>query len=817
MKKFFSHIAGLFRRGTEKTTLQKQERLAIICLAVLIAGCLIYFPIIYPLTKRTVESQIELIDGEAYDSDMSSLLIMPKLGREDIKNIFIKNESGYTEYRSEIVTLDDGTKYKNFTLSADGVTMNDQAISGLVVNIGWLMTDMPASGTYRVNDRATYEDLSQYGFKGEGSDLYAEVELENGGSYKIILGNKLPTKSGYYAMLEGRRNKVTVDGEESEYYVVYLLSSVTSNYITQSKTSYINTKVSPSYGNAINAITDFCLYRRQSGTGSELSERPLVVQINPIDAGGVAATGSYFKLTYPGVYMLDEDLFNNTVLSVIGDITAAEIMEFGNSIFNEEVYGKYGLDLDKTRLENGTDKNRVKLTYCCAESTVADGKDTVLYIGERFTDTDNEQYYYVYSVYSNVIAKVLGETLKFVDWTATKYTSGKLYYEYFSSCDNFELVSEKDGYNFRFNIYGNDGSYKVDLTTAGGDSPILRDDGKVMYYTDENHAVYRFSKTDKYYYFDGTSREYTQYSGKQLYCVRAGNGDIHFYTDSALTTEIKASDVKSGCKGLAPLLYEEKYKVNNTGTIPYNEYYGDFEIFRDLYYVLITRNLALDEEASDYKDRVIEKPAITMEVKTEPRDQPVTYYKYDENGNRIYNSTTQNYVQVRYLGGYLACSDVSGTRTVNGETFPVKYDLAFYDATAGRFFIKTEDKNDGNSKPTNYKYDSNNNLVISTYLPKGLTGKYTDTRYNYEIHEVYDEYTDENGKTVKVINQTYYYVVTVKTMTEYSVCDGEIKALSTETETSDTGVLVRRITMETLIEDIQCLFDSREIDIFGIN
>ena len=274
--------------------------------------------------------------------------------------------------------------------------------------------------------------------------------------------------------------------------------------------------------------------------------------------------------------------------------------------------------------------------------------------------------------------------------------------------------------------------------------------------------------------------------------VKSSNGEI-IYTESA-----------NGEK--TPLVFDVQYKiVGNTGV----EYYGKFEDqFRKLFYILLTREFDLYENEENEEMNIAEKPVAHISVTTSPKDHPLTYYKYDEKGQREGTS-------LRDQGGNILCTKVVVPSAIEGGD-PIVYENAFYDIEAGRFFLKTEDPNDGFKKPLEFKDSGNGTVKVTKYLPVAAYGEYVETTYRYDFY--YLEYVDENSGNAPQLNSTRMYVVPTITETTYKLTsDGQKEVLNVETTTAEDGVYIRTTTISKLFSDTKKLLNGEDIDDKGVN
>lgn len=731
MKKFWQKIKALFTKSdVEKTSLQKTAKISIILGCCALVGVIVYFAAIAPLLRAEENYVPKLFDGEVYQN--KSIYILRQYERSEIQSIEIKNENEHYkllayESNGTVLFMIEGNEH---------IALSNEQVSSLLGDVRVLVTNSPA-GQDRVNEMATEEDLSHYGLDEASDPSWFEVTLVDGSSYRIYVGNALTTSKGYYVILEGRKNTVTnEDGTVSEYDIVYALQSGLSSTVLAESSFFVSTTLAPAYGNDIYNTSNFSLARIGSS-----GKREVIIQVGLVEEQGISAANQTYQMLYPKSYLINEDIYGSDVLMQLLSVTADSIVAYGNSIYDPEVYEKFGLDIDKERIETATDHNYALLLFNCAdpESENYSEKASVLYFSKKFTDLDGIEYYYVYSPSYEVVGKVQAENFAFVEWSVANFTNPYMYFEYFTSTEYFELISERDDIDLRFTITGKERNRHVEVTTSGDNGAI----------------VYRMTA-------EGTK---------------------------------------------IPLVYDTSYTQVGSGV----QYEGEFEIFRDLYYVLITRKLALYAGIDTDMTSVDSTPAKIVRVKTAPKDHGISYYKYNANGTKE--------TQLRDQGGNILCHNVVVTTTLpDGTTRQVTYDRAFYDEDTKRFFLKSVDSNDAVEKPNSFDDDGNGLVKVTVFLPDNASGEYDETIYEYEIYDLYDEYTDINGNTVKQLNPTYMYVVPTITTNTYRLSSGgEKELLSTETERATEGVYIRTATIDKLFSDTHKLLNGEEIDTMGVN
>lgn len=716
------NISGGEAAKAGKTTLQRQYIFIIAGLLLAALFAVFYFAI-YPHIAKTVAGVSYLYNGEYYDG--STLYIVGPYKRADITKIEVKNEKG-----TYVLNENGSGSSKTYTLEGGtGVTLDEYSVAGIVVAAGQPITVAADSKNYRADEYATKEDLAKYGLDEASDPSWFRVTLSDGSSYRIFIGDALPTGASHYAYLEDetRRNVVeNEDGTTSSYYIVYVLDTTSSAALLYDKTGLVSTIVGKYCGSGISYLSNFEIHRYVDG------ERKLIVQIGAND-NTETATGSAFEMTYPRGYVLNDDDFENTVLSVLSYIEATAVVALGDEIYTPQVYEKYGLDLDPERLEAGTDKNHIKFTYACLDSN-SEYYENTLYVSEKQLLADGTECYYVYSPSQYEIAMISAETFDFVSWSANGFTSSRLFFQAIGSLDYFSLLSADGKTDVRFTLTGNSFNYHVDVTDAAGEKIIKDKDGENLVF------------------------------------------DIQYE--------------------------RTKYETN---------YYGAFENFRDLYYVLITRMIDTDEDAVEIpKDQ---EPVYNLEAQVIVRDRSAQYYKYKDNTKVVEDSS---YVTVLYAGGNVLVSNLQGY--IGGTK--VSFDKAYYDEQSGKYFVKAEDTADGEIKPRNYKYTDDNKLVPTYLAITDATAEYTVTTYEYEFYDLYDEVVAADGTVTKVLNQTYMLVVPNSVERTYRIeADGSRTLLSEDKleMTEKVGSYIRRASVDKLISDTAKVLAGESIDKWAVD
>ena len=701
-----------------KTTLQKQG-IFIISASAIVALFLIFYFAILPLIQNKKASIDYVYPGEYLD--VSTLYMVEPLQRAHISKIEVKNENGIY-----VLNAKGSGSGKTFTLEgAEDVVLDEYSVSGVVVAAGQPITSPADSKNYRANEWATEADLAKYGLDAASDPKWFRVTRTDGTSYKIIFGDKLSAGSGCYAYVDdpSRMNvKTNEDGTTSEYYIVYVLDKTSYTALLYGKTALVNTIVGSSYmGNGVYYTKNFEIYRYEDGA------RKIKIDIESNEEMSISGATQY-KLSYPGGYNVDNEVFTNTVLPTMVYFQATKVVGLGDEIYNAEMYEKYGLDLDRTRLENGTDKNAIKFTIDALNSESKDFTLTI-YISAKQLLADGSACYYAYIPEQHEIVELSAETYEWLDWEFGKYVDLRMFFEYIGSLDYFSVLSADKSTDVRFTLTGNPYNHHVAVTDAAGNKVLVD------------------AETGKEIVFD---------------------------------VEWEPGVVKPTFK-------------------------GDFENFRALYYVLITRMLDGSEEPIKIDGNA--NPVLTVVAQSIQRDRNSQYYRYDANGD-YQRDEKGNALTAIYEGGYVLVKNLQG---YNKDGMKLTYNTAYYDEESGRYFVKAIDSADGNEKPRSFEYTEDGKLVPKYLSVTNTTAEYTLVTYEYKFYDLYNE----AGK----LNQTYMLVVPTTTTSVWRIeADGSRTLVSSETSENDNmASYIRRASVEKLVSDTGKALAGIEIDEWAVD
>ena len=682
----FKKIKELFTKG-EKTTLQRQARAGIIVLAFALVGVIVYFAAIAPALNKKTDYVPALYDGEGFYefggiTYTDTILMEKQRSRGDVYSIEVNNDIE----SFKLIAKNPGNAATEFYIEgAEKVALESNNVISFVTNALILSTNSPSLGTDdRVNDRATDEDLKNYGLDEASNPAKIKVKIVGGGSYTVVIGDAQPTSAGYYAMIEGRRN-VTSDGS---YNIVYsLTSSVAATLKITPSSSLVSASVVPYFGNAAYSPTRFLIERTNGENYSKIFEMGAKSEDETI------VSGEAYELLYPKGYYIDEDVLSNFVVRNFASLTATDIVAYGDAVHADDIIEKYGLDLNAERLEAGTEKCYAKVTFVF-DDLVANGAfeagEYVIYFGNSYYDSYyGAEYRYAYSPYSDTIFTVPVTNFSFLSWHTVRFISPTLFSEYITSLDYIELRGY--GANERYTLTGNYMNYHVDVTYAG----------------------------------DGAAKIYR-------------NG--------------------------VPLTYDAAPRVIQQGSYTRTIFEGEFENFRNFFYVLITREYALDAGINE-NTFISDTPSRIVEIKMTERDNNQSYFRYDKNGQKLLDENGET-IEAMYDGGFIRCKNATLV-TKRGQT--VNYAVLYFNEENGRFFRKEADTADSNIKPLNYKVDETGHIYDWTYLGGTVTAEYSEKVQTFRIYDLLYDYTDIDGNTTRQINQTYCYVVPTVTVYKYRI------------------------------------------------
>ena len=200
--------------------IKKQRIFAIVASVLVVALIPLYFFVIAPLTKKQTST----------DTTSNREIMYTQTERANIKSIEVVNSHGKYKF-----VYDDS--FKDYYIDGHPLAPYDEALfSQLVVSCGYTLSLATVE-----NENA--EKLTDYGLDESQNPAYYVLTTKEDVSYKVLVGNKIVTGSGFYARMDGQ-NKVYVLDNSLEATVLAPIE----NYVTPlvifptSQTTYADVK-----------------------------------------------------------------------------------------------------------------------------------------------------------------------------------------------------------------------------------------------------------------------------------------------------------------------------------------------------------------------------------------------------------------------------------------------------------------------------------------------------------------------------------------------------------------------------------------------
>ncbi|MBR4880550.1 MAG: DUF4340 domain-containing protein [Clostridia bacterium] len=384
--------------------LKKQKLIIIISAVLIVALAVVYFTVVAPMLKDTEKVETpELLEGETYSQAYSKIMIFPKIEQADIKEIQIHNESGdYGFYQ--------GSDGEFYLTGYEGTSFGNAQFTNLAATVR-----LPMAIDRVAEDP---EDLTKYGLDASQDPAYYIVTDIYGNSYKMYIGDVLPTSGGYYAMLDGRK-------------VVYALDT-TSKYVLTAKESY----VTPLLSMPTNSDDYYKIERFTLGKGGET-----FIAIEFMDENERAKTASttYYRMLEPGDYVPSSSNYDH-IIKKFNALEGTEVLAFGN--VKEAMTPE---DLTEYRLDDPA----FELYYRY------NGVDNYILISDKNEDGS----YYAYSVMFNIVARVDAETFDFLEWDFIDFVDKPMFQKNINDIDTIEIIG--NGVHETFTVTGKDTALKV--------------------------------------------------------------------------------------------------------------------------------------------------------------------------------------------------------------------------------------------------------------------------------------------------------------------------------------------------------------------
>lgn len=420
----------------------------IITVAVVAAVLLVvYFTLIQPMIKDDAEpaptdSGIELIWQDEVRFTTSRILVYEQIRRDDIKSIKIHNPTNKDKYGDQYVDwgiylfegkdpeelLQDGGLYLT---DYEYAPVNETMLSYLINACG------TATATARVEDHCT--DFAKYGLNYEGDEdaLYYEITKKDGTSYKVYIGDMLPSGNGYYIRVVGNDVKLS-DGSETLRDSVYVSGNgyITTTVMASPQamiTPYLTCPLIMSSTEA--SLEIFMLANNQ--TNKAFAFRPIDDKKDPFSVfsgmsvyntfvpGGNNADDSY---VFESAGYYSSSAFEDMIPSM-EDFQGGQVVELATLQKADDGTEYYGFTEETFKKYHLSDEYMYSLTI------QNEGVQSTIVV----SPLQENSYYYVYSMFFNTIIKVNYEKLFFISWEFENFISNEVFIMNINDMESFSI------------------------------------------------------------------------------------------------------------------------------------------------------------------------------------------------------------------------------------------------------------------------------------------------------------------------------------------------------------------------------------------
>ena len=464
----------------------KQQRILIIALAVVFAVlAAAYFIVVRPLTsEEETKAGEEVVPDPGEDVSVDRLLVFPQIERKNMQSIEVHNEHGSYKFVYE-------PKFDDFVIEGyETLAYDPIKFSQLVVNTGYTLT------LAKITNNATEDELEEYGFKGgETEPAYYILTTRDGESRKVIIGEKIISGGGYYAMYEGRD-------------AIYILDSS----LETSVLSPVEYMVTPTVTGGVSITTYYMVDKftiKHYGEDFIVCRNRTEEELKEMETTAIAEAITVYPAEYTLSTYYDDAL--QTLAAYEGDSVAA-------------------LGLTDEHLE---------------EYGLADEPYVISYEYQGFkfrliVSEPEDGYYYVATEMFDMIVKVPEADFEFLKWDLMHWINSLVFSRNITFVDNIKLESEALNETFRFRHYPNDAQ---NLAVIGDDCGEIRNVGNFRQFyktllllnivdyapedveVTEDDCVLRFTVST----VGGSETEYAFYRYSTRRCLLTINGHGQFY------------------------------------------------------------------------------------------------------------------------------------------------------------------------------------------------------------------------------------------------------------------------------------------------
>ncbi len=426
----------------KKNIFKKQLGLIITVAVVAIALLVVYFALIKPMTEddkpaEGEQNNVELIWDDEIAYTYNRIMVYEHLRPDDIKEIKIHNPANKEKYGEQYVNWgiyrfegEDPDKLKQdgelYFTDYEYAPYDSVMMSSLTNACGM------AIASSRIEDHCT--DYSKYGldYKNDEEATYYEITSMKGATYKVYIGDMLPSGSGYYIRVVGKDNSLEGKGEIERDSVYVSSNGYLGSSVLKSPLEHISAYLAYPIDPSASSTFDYFLFMNHEKDDETVSFIPIKNQKDPFSS--FSGMSIYSTVEPAGYYSSGafEDLLE-TFQTLQGD----RVIELGTPQISEEDKSTYIGFSDEVLKKYKIDECSYTVTFKHADI------ESTFVVSPLQKDADGD-FYYVYSMVMNTIVKVKYETLYFLTWSIETFVSREVYN---MKIDNVESITVNGSYN----------------------------------------------------------------------------------------------------------------------------------------------------------------------------------------------------------------------------------------------------------------------------------------------------------------------------------------------------------------------------------
>ncbi|MBR2293422.1 MAG: hypothetical protein IKA44_03840 [Clostridia bacterium] len=631
--------------------------------------------------------------NEVYDLLYARTLIFPHLQREDILSLEIHNSNGddyvFLRYNEETGEMDANGDF--VLLNSPSSAFDPEKFSSLIVNTGYAMSTMKlkdpikdANGEFSEYGLVPETRIDENGKEYAYEPAYFIVTEVNGEQHKIILGDMLVPKTGYYAQYVS----IGADGTETKRDAVYVLDMDAGADVLATVEHYVTPMLTyPMELTNFVDVKNFKVYQRiegsKAGDDAAVMYGKPVVNFSYVD---FSLRENTLKASYPYVFAEELDGYTPSFVGIseclqgLYDPALVQVCKLGPSLEDMAKYGLYAPLLNEDETPKTDEKGNI-LYGTCAEYTfsfdfeVKDDDGNVLHtmnhmvlvsdkkLNEKTGEYEKTGSYYAYTMLTkvtedengkrtyeetelyNMIVEVEDHTLNFLTWDSYEWINGN--YIIGNIVFLTEINVETKNYQASF-FSDNSLSDTTDSlnsnhlsVTASDSNGKTADTIGLMKVTDKNGYIWHVSPTGLKV-FDA--------SGKELEMAEG----VPYYANNAMGRQALCRNGYIECPS-----YRVEVTANTVRVLYHNgreEVHCRYqsELFKSFYQTLATSTIAGAYEMTDEAEAALvsdpSKLLLTLTVKT--RDVDGKEYTLVCRFYEIEGAPRKAYITINGNGGF---------------------------------------------------------------------------------------------------------------------------------------------------------------------